>query len=139
VLAIVNACTDDDGFEKSTKSEWLARKQLYLEHVRHADLATRRVSCADKLHNARCLLADYRQVGEAVWERFRTKSREDQVWCYTELARAFLETGTGPLAQELSRVVAGLCREGRPQPGGENGIGEGQHSPLERPGKAGTS
>lgn len=31
---------------------------------------------ADKLHNARAILADYRVVGEGLWERFNA-SREE--------------------------------------------------------------
>jgi (p)ppGpp synthase/HD superfamily hydrolase len=108
VLKIVDDCTDD---ERLGKLNWRGRKNAYLEHIRQADAASRRVSCADKLHNARCILADCRKIGEHVWERFRTKSRDDQLWYYAELVRAFNETSTAALAEELGRVVAELRRE----------------------------
>lgn len=108
VLAIVNGCTDDEEFPKAA---WRARKEAYLLHIHTADPGTRLVSCADKLHNAWRLLADYRRLGEALWDRFRTRSRADQLWYYTELARAFQASNTGPLADELQRVVEDLLRE----------------------------
>ncbi len=108
VLNIVKACTDDEGFSKSgsdAKLTWRARKQKYLDHLWVLDLPARRVSCADKLHNGRCVLADYRSLGENLWTRFRTGNREDQLWYYDNLAGVFLATNTGPLAEELNRVV----------------------------------
>ncbi len=113
VLNIVNACTDDDEVppeEKKDPARWRARKQAYLDHIPQMSPAARRVSCADKLHNARSVLTDYRERGEAVWSRFRTKSGSDQLWYYRELVRAFKE-GTGRLARELERMVDELERE----------------------------
>jgi (p)ppGpp synthase/HD superfamily hydrolase len=105
VLAIVNACTDDDRFPKAaTAAEqsaalWKQRKQAYIARLASASPSVRRVACADKLHNTRSILADYRECGERVWERFRTRSREDQIWYYGELVRIF--RGSGKLAAEL--------------------------------------
>lgn len=67
-----------------------------------------RVSCADKLHNARCLLVDYWKVRDSLWQRFRTKSRDDQLWCYRELCRVFSKSQVGYLADELNRTVRAL-------------------------------
>jgi (p)ppGpp synthase/HD superfamily hydrolase len=105
VLNIVNGCTDDDGF---SKSDWRGRKQAYLDHIRGADLPVRRVSCADKLHNARSVLSDYRRVGNALWTRFRTKNPEDHLWYFNELANVFTESQTGSLAEELCRATGEL-------------------------------
>jgi (p)ppGpp synthase/HD superfamily hydrolase len=112
VLEIVNACTDDEGHTKGAaltpegeRAAWRKRKEEYLAHLRTLnDTGVLRVSCADKLHNARCLLSDYRREGEKLWERFRTKSRADQIWCYRELANMFLERGAA-LAGELAWTV----------------------------------
>lgn len=64
------------------------------------------VSNADKLHNARAILSDYRTHGEKLWQRF-TAGRNDQLWYYRSLAKIFRKRGT-PLASELDRVVAEL-------------------------------
>ena len=63
VAMIVMACSDTDA---TPKPPWRARKESYLAHL--ADETTPasvlRVSLADKLHNARAILSDYRILGE---------------------------------------------------------------------------
>lgn len=63
-----------------------------------------RVSLADKVHNARAILADYREVGEELWSRFRG-SREESLWYYRTLADLFCRRRPGQLADELRRTV----------------------------------
>ena len=104
---IVSSCSDT--FDQ-IKPAWHQRKQDYLDHLADADASVRLVSCADKLHNARAILADYRRHGEALWDRFNA-GREDIVWYYSELARIFAERGPERLASELSLVVQQLKDE----------------------------
>ena len=49
---------------------WRERKESYLAHLATVPLEVRRVAAADKLHNARAILADYRRLGEWLWRRF---------------------------------------------------------------------
>ena len=105
---IVAACSDT--FETGPKPEWLGRKQAYLDHLHTATPSVRLVSCADKLHNARAILADYRRHGEALWSRFNA-GRDDILWYYGQLARFFSEHGPEHLAGELSLVVEQLQYE----------------------------
>jgi (p)ppGpp synthase/HD superfamily hydrolase len=106
VLEIVDACTDDEGYNKQEAGAWKRRKQAYIDRLGTADESVRRVACADKVNNARSILADYRQHGERLWERFRTKSRDDQLWYYGELLRVFQETNTGRIAVELASTLS---------------------------------
>jgi (p)ppGpp synthase/HD superfamily hydrolase len=105
---IVVACSDT--FETERKPEWKGRKQAYLDHLHAAPPSVRLVSCADKLHNARAILADYRRHGEALWSRFNA-GRDDILWYYGQLARFFGEHGPDQLAGELSLVVEQLHYE----------------------------
>ncbi|MFW6359708.1 MAG: hypothetical protein ACOC0N_10925 [Chroococcales cyanobacterium] len=41
-----------------------------MAHLPHASASERLVSAADKLHNIRSIVRDYREVGEAIWERY---------------------------------------------------------------------
>lgn len=108
VLQIVNGCTDDDGFVKTEGSAgWRERKQQYLHHLDEASDAVRLVSCADKLHNARSILSDYRRNGNAIWQRFRSTNPEDHFWVLTELAKRF-EGNPRELAAELAWTVEQL-------------------------------
>jgi (p)ppGpp synthase/HD superfamily hydrolase len=105
VLRIVLACTD--AFEHP-KPAWRKRKAAYLKHLAKAPADVRRVSAADKLHNARAVLHDYRHQGERLWRRF-TAGRKDQLWYYRSLVDV-LRRGRrpGPLVRELERVVMEL-------------------------------
>lgn len=102
VAAIVEACSDTD---ETPKPPWRRRKQAYLAHLRDPELpeGALRVSLADKLHNARAILADLR-AGHDVFARFNAP-RRDQAWYYDALATTFAERAPGPMAVELRRVV----------------------------------
>ena len=104
---IVAACSDT--FEEK-KPAWQKRKQAYLDHLLDATPSVRLVSCADKLHNARAILTDYRRHGEELWQRFNA-GREDILWYYGELARIFSDRGPEQLAAELTSVVEQLRDE----------------------------
>jgi (p)ppGpp synthase/HD superfamily hydrolase len=101
VVAIVDGCTDADVIPKPP---WKARKEAYIVHLRQASPSVRLVSSADKLHNARALLADYQQLGDEIWLRFHG-GKEGTLWYYRAVADALREGGTSPLIEELERVV----------------------------------
>lgn len=105
VADIVEACSDT--FE-TPKPPWLERKEQYIARIRGEPGTVRLVSAADKLHNARSVLSDYREVGENLWGRF-TGGREGTLWYYEALLEAFRETGTKPaVVDELDRTIVEL-------------------------------
>ena len=117
VAHIVEGCTDSDSYPKPP---WRERKQMYLEHLKQAHVDVRLVSAADKLHNAREILKDYRETGEAVWERFKGK-REGTLWYYRALADE-LSKENNWVARELQRVVSELEHSTDAyEPGGTSG------------------
>lgn len=65
----------------------------------------RLVSMADKAHNVRATLTDYRAAGEAVWGRFNG-GKEGMLWYYHSLIEAVGSPGNEALLIELGRVVA---------------------------------
>jgi (p)ppGpp synthase/HD superfamily hydrolase len=105
VACIVCGCTDTD---QERKPLWLPRKKAYVKHVRHASIPVKLVSASDKLHNARAILADYRQEGDKLWGRFNG-GKDGTLWYYRALVRGFGEgKRIRPLVQELDRVVSNL-------------------------------
>jgi GTP pyrophosphokinase len=104
VAAIVDGCSDTD---QHPKPPWRDRKIAYLAHLPEAPHSVRLVSCADKLYNARSVLRDYRNLGEALWPRFRG-GRDGTLWYYRSLADVFCRVGPEPLATELAEVVAAM-------------------------------
>jgi (p)ppGpp synthase/HD superfamily hydrolase len=104
VAHVVEGCTDTD---LDPKPPWRRRKEDYLKHLQTADSDVRLVSAADKLHNARSILADYREIGESVWRRFQGK--HDGTLCYyRSLVDEFRKRDTNPLINQLERVVKEL-------------------------------
>jgi (p)ppGpp synthase/HD superfamily hydrolase len=106
VAEIVAGCTD--AFT-TPKPPWRERKEAYLAHLPQASAAVRLVAAADKLHNARTTVADYRASGEAIWGRFNG-GREGTLWFYRAMVEALQAGGSSPLVEELDRVVSELER-----------------------------
>jgi (p)ppGpp synthase/HD superfamily hydrolase len=104
VAHVVEGCTDT---YLDPKPPWRQRKEGYLKHLRTADADVRLVSAADKLHNARSVLADYREIGESVWERFQGK-RDGTLWYYRALLDEFRRQKANPLINQLERVILEL-------------------------------
>jgi len=106
VANAVESCSDSTVSDPTKKLPWRERKEKYLAHLRttkNEDALL--VATADKVHNARAILSDYRELGEQLWLRFNAP-KEDQLWFYDALVSALQET-TAPkiLVDELRRVV----------------------------------
>jgi len=105
---IVAANTDTD---EEPKPPWPARKQRYIDSIATKQPDELLVSLADKIHNARAILFDYRLVGEELWERFKAGSGPAVRWYYRalvdafELRRADLPPRVAAGIDELRRVV----------------------------------
>ncbi|HEY9597727.1 MAG TPA: HD domain-containing protein [Cyanophyceae cyanobacterium] len=104
VVAIVDGCTESDAIPKPP---WRTRKQRYLEQLRQGSPSVRRVALADKLHNARTILLDYRQQGEHLWSAF-TSGKDGVMWFYHSLLELYLSTDPSPMVGELRRVIEEL-------------------------------
>jgi len=94
------------------KPPWRARKEAFLACLPQASPSVRLVSTADKLHNARTILADLRMMGDAVWDRFQG-GKEGTLWYYRSLVHILPGGGSDPLAEELDRVVSEIERMAR--------------------------
>ena len=104
VAEIVDGCTDS---WETPKRPWRDRKEEHLVRLGRASREVLRVSAADKLHNARTLLQDYRRDGDAVWSRFRG-GKEGTLWYYRSLTGMLHRSGGGRMVQELEQVVSQL-------------------------------
>ena len=113
VYGIVLGCTDGTPDRKGRKAPWRERKEAYVAGLGHEPRSVLLVSAADKLHNARAIVADLRAVGDKVWKRFNAP-KEDILWYYGALVLAFRANPAHPIAivDELERVVAEMRRLG---------------------------
>ena len=106
VADIVVGCSDT---LENPKPSWRTRKEKYLDHLKTANKDVRKVSLADKLHNARTILLDLRAKGEKTWERFAGK-KDGTLWYYHGLVEVFQAGEPSPQVDELARVVGQIER-----------------------------
>jgi len=104
VAGIVQGCSDAYTIPKPP---WKQRKLDYLESLRRAGDDVRLVSAADKLHNVRTILADYRVEGDSVWNRF-SGQRDGTLWYYRAVLDVLRAGRPNRLLDELQRVVTEL-------------------------------
>jgi len=116
VADLVSECSETIA---QPKPPWLERKKGYLAHLKTVSEAALIISVADKLHNARSILADYRVHGDDLWKRFNA-SKADELWYFRELVQAFQARGSNQLVEEFSRVVGDLERLANAETTAEN-------------------
>ena len=111
VEAIVEACTDGDPAEQRDRDQakWRKRKETYIAEIPHKPDGAILVSMADKLHNARAILEDYRVIGDALWPRFTT-GKDGTLWYYRALLDAYAARRKDRLWTELERTVQAIER-----------------------------
>lgn len=106
VLRLVLACTDEG---RAEEPDWRARRWASLRRLQACDADTALILAADKLHNTRCLLADHRAHGDALFAHFEA-GKADMLW-YLDTAAALLSRHhPAPIADELLRAVTELQR-----------------------------
>jgi (p)ppGpp synthase/HD superfamily hydrolase len=114
VARIVGDCSDSLAEAGHEKAPWTERKVAYLRHLAgHVHDESLIVSAADKLHNARSILADHRQMGDEVWKKFKPEAGWDGTYWYymrlTEVLGRRLEgERAAAIVAELVRVVEEL-------------------------------
>ena len=86
VVGIVLECSDSVVPAGARKPPWKERKGAYLAQIPRKSPEAIRVSTADKLHNARAIVADGRELGAEVFDRF-TPERDETLWYYDEVSR----------------------------------------------------
>ena len=103
VAGIVLECSE----KREPGRTWIDRKRDALQSVAGASPSARLVLSADKLHNVRSLISDYRMGGESIWERFRGK-RDGTLWYYRAMASAIESAGGSALLVDLEDAVVSL-------------------------------
>ncbi|MCW3001594.1 MAG: hypothetical protein JWQ20_892 [Conexibacter sp.] len=110
-IVLANSDAVDDSDRGTGAAGWYARKRAYVDAFPGKSPAALRVSLADKLHNARSILLDYRTHGDELWARFgQGQGLATRVY-YRELAAAFerehdrLGAAAQPMIAELRRTV----------------------------------
>ena len=101
---LVQGCTDGTPDHSGQKAPWIERKTSYLKHLQEASDEVLLVSCSDKLHNARAIVADLINEGPSVFDRF-SSTPEQTLWYYRQLATIF-NNRKAPPAKALESAVS---------------------------------
>jgi (p)ppGpp synthase/HD superfamily hydrolase len=104
VARMVEGLSDSLTEYPGQKQSWQQRKEAYIERLREEPADVQLISTADKLHNARAILEDYREIGPRVWERFK-RGRREQIWYLDELLAVYKSCAGSRIVEELERVV----------------------------------
>ena len=110
VLDLVMACSDAAPLRGQPKGAWIERKEKYIANLRSAADEVLLISAADKWHNLASILADAKQLGEVVFDRFirqdfeRTDKKKMVLWYYKELLAVYRERNV-PVVVELENLL----------------------------------
>lgn len=113
VARIVEGLSDSLSEDSNHKEDWTMRKKHYVHRLAEEPDDVHLISAADKLHNARAILEDFRVIGDEIWKRFR-RGRDQQLWYFEELLRVFRGRPASRIVDELERVVAELKKISQP-------------------------
>jgi GTP pyrophosphokinase len=104
VADIVLGCSDSLVEDPEDKLPWRERKENYIAHLQNASPSVCLVSAADKLHNVRSVMRDYREHGEEIWERFQGR-RDGTLWYYETVADTLVRRYRTQLTRDLQDDV----------------------------------
>ncbi|MBO0864452.1 MAG: HD domain-containing protein [Mycobacterium sp.] len=108
VAMIVSECSDT--FE-TPKPPWRERKEHYIRGLQDASDGAILVSLADKLHNARAILRDFRALGDDLWQRFSVRDPQQHLWYYRSLLQVYADRTDNGMVDELRDVIDALEQE----------------------------
>ncbi len=86
------------------EAPWKERKLKYLEGLKSADARALMVAAADKLHNLRGIIEDYKKHGGAVFEKFSATASEE-LWVFTSVLEILEERLLSPIVPEYRKAV----------------------------------
>ena len=103
ILALVQTESEDKS------KTWKERKQHTIDALAHDSIETMQVCCADKLSNCRAQLYDFKQIGNALFDRFNKQSTPElQAWYYKSIVKALAPLKGMKMYEELSETVKEL-------------------------------
>lgn len=107
-ICFLVACETEDKRENLPASDtWKIRKQEFLAELCEAPVYAKIISMCDKVSNLRDTAADYKKIGDKVFERFNQKDKSEHKWYYEEILNRLEEF------RELSiyKEFATLCKK----------------------------
>jgi (p)ppGpp synthase/HD superfamily hydrolase len=104
VARMVEGLSDTLAEDHDKKEGWEERKKAYLTRLSTEPKDVLVISVADKLYNAKSILDDLKEIGPAVWDRFK-RGPKDQLWYFHALLGIFQARLHSRMVGELKCVV----------------------------------
>lgn len=105
VAELVASESEDKREHRSAQSTWKIRKQEALDRLTTASADVKMIALGDKLSNMRAIYRDFNAIGEALWQRFNQKDKNEQYWYYQSIADSLADLKDYPVYQEYCRLV----------------------------------
>lgn len=77
--------------EMMPEESWKIRKQEFLDKLPNEPKEVKMIALADKLSNIRSTVAEYKRIGDEVWERFHQKDKKEHQWYHTSVCSILSE------------------------------------------------
>ena len=88
VRELVGSETENKRTDRPPEETWILRKEESLEVLKNAeDIAILMVWLGDKLANMRAIYREWKNTGDAMWQRFNQKDVNAQAWYYRSIAK----------------------------------------------------
>jgi (p)ppGpp synthase/HD superfamily hydrolase len=107
VARLVEALSDTFAEDPEKKEPYGQRKTTYIMRLRREPDDVLLISAADKLYNAKAILDDFKEIGPAVFDRFK-RGKDQQLWYFDELLKVFRAHPSNQIVDDLERVVKEL-------------------------------
>lgn len=105
VAYLVDSESENKRENLSAESTWKVRKQETLDHLKTAPIDVKMITLGDKLSNIRAINRDYNALGEALWQRFNQKDKNEHYWYYKSIADCLSELKDHQAYKEYCEVV----------------------------------
>ena len=111
VRELVESETENKREDLPASATWRIRKEETLAVLKNTDdLGVVMVWLGDKLANMRSIYRNYKAEGEAMWQRFNQKDRNEQAWYYrtiVDLTERLSDTSAWLEYKKLTELVFG--------------------------------
>lgn len=105
VCFLVGSETENKREHLPPLSTWKIRKQETLDHLIEAPLDVKMITLGDKLSNIRSIYRDHATVGDALWQRFNQKDKNEHHWYYQSIADCLTELEQYPAYNEYCELI----------------------------------
>ncbi len=106
VAMLVSCETENKRKDLPSSQTWKIRKLESINDLaKITDKGAKIIWLADKLSNMRSIASVYAEIGDAVWNNFHQKDKDEQRWYYESVLENLTELSQYPAYQELKSLV----------------------------------